>query len=337
MLQPFPAALRIVNTVSTVLGAQDSLESINTEILMDRALVSCAANNFIYQLRKDSVAAPSLPDIVAPVAGPGRWVRYQTSSGGGIDPLTAEFFVDPGRLDSTEDGSIAEPFLTPQAAIDHGIALLLSSFTVILCPGNYTALSISVLSPEAGGPSDLTIIGMGGSSPIGRGVPMVSLNDININNGTEGGPFSTTLQDLQCQTLEAFGNVVLRRVYPVASTIGISANAVIDESDLYQLRQFGANTPSTGIKPVNTGLGVVYAVPALTATFADVTVDVSGSPAFVDLRVGDVIKVTTTTRLANVGIVDAFCDVAGQLTLRFFGTTAGGNVTVNFSISPMSA
>jgi len=82
MLQSFPPALRILNTVSTVLGAQDSLASINTEILMDRALVSCAENNLTYQLRKDSVATESLPDIVAPVAGPGRWVS--TAGGSGV-------------------------------------------------------------------------------------------------------------------------------------------------------------------------------------------------------------------------------------------------------------
>lgn len=73
--------------------------------------------------------------------------------------------------------------------------------------------------------------------------------------------------------------------------------------------------------PVTTG--VVFAVGALAAAFADVTVALPGA------RVGDVFEVTTTTRLANVGIVDAFAPASNQITLRFFGTTAGGNVTCN--------
>jgi hypothetical protein len=81
MLQSFPAALRILNTVSTMLGAQDSLAGINTAIVMDRALVTCVESGLTYQLHKDSVEAQSLPDIVAPVAGLGRWVATAAASG----------------------------------------------------------------------------------------------------------------------------------------------------------------------------------------------------------------------------------------------------------------
>ena len=120
MLQPFPAALRILNTVSTVSGAQDSLEGINTNTLMDRALVSCAENNIIYQLRKDSVETPSLPDIVAPVAGPGRWVSTAGVSGNtvirsdwALDSASAAYTFAPGSGPvyniTTEAGQLAGP------------------------------------------------------------------------------------------------------------------------------------------------------------------------------------------------------------------------------------
>jgi hypothetical protein len=130
MLQPFPADLRILNTVSTVLGAQDSLEAINTNTLMDRALVSCSANNLIYQLRKDSVAAPSLPNTVAPVTGPGRWIAYATGGASSL-PLPSVLYVDPTLIPATtRNGSIEAPFATLLAALQ---ALPGQGGTVLVC------------------------------------------------------------------------------------------------------------------------------------------------------------------------------------------------------------
>jgi hypothetical protein len=74
----------------------------------------------------------------------------------------------------------------------------------------------------------------------------------------------------------------------------------------------------------------VFAVGALAASFADVTIALPGC------KPGDTFDVTTTARLADVGIVDAFCDVADVLTLRFFGTTAGGNVTCAVNLNANS-
>jgi hypothetical protein len=262
----------------------------------------------------------------------------QIAPSGSVEPLTNAFYVDPARLDSTQNGSIAQPFLTPQQAID-AAAFDQSKdiFTILLAPGDYSSMDIDVFSPESGGPTNIVIEGMSGSSPLGNGVPMVMLNDIDIHNGSEGGAFSTELRNIRCQSLHINGNAILRNVYPITSNITlVGANAVITTEDLYQMRQFGSNSPPSGIKAVNTGIGVTFTVPALAGSFADVTVDVSGSPAFVDLRVGDAVVATTTTRLAGVGIVDAFCDSTGLLTLRFFGTTTGGDIVINFSIVPMS-
>jgi hypothetical protein len=76
MPQSFPADLRILQSVATVLGADDSLEAINTNKVSDRAVVVVDAVNEFYMLRKDSTTTPSGNDVVAPVAGPGRWFVY---------------------------------------------------------------------------------------------------------------------------------------------------------------------------------------------------------------------------------------------------------------------
>lgn len=115
-MQSFPAELRILVTVATLAGASDSLESINTTILMDRCLVACKANNSLYILEKDSVAAPSPPDIVAPASAnwPGRWALY-APGGGGSGPapaLTRTLYVSVAGNDTTGDGSFSKPFLT---------------------------------------------------------------------------------------------------------------------------------------------------------------------------------------------------------------------------------
>lgn len=83
MTQPFPADLRILRSVSTATGAGDSLEAINTNLLMDRAIVAVVSNNQIYMLRKNSSVAPSGDTIVKPVIGPGRFFKYSSGGAGG--------------------------------------------------------------------------------------------------------------------------------------------------------------------------------------------------------------------------------------------------------------
>jgi hypothetical protein len=66
-------------------------------------------------------------------------------------------------------------------------------------------------------------------------------------------------------------------------------------------------------------------VPALTASFADVAVfpgfSCQPSDVFAILMDHDV----AVPRLANVAAVAAWCAIANQVTVRFFGTTAGGS------------
>jgi hypothetical protein len=66
-------AFRIMGSRATLLGAEDSLEGINTYELDDGALcyVTAAINH--YSLDKTSTASPSPPNTIKPVAGPGLW------------------------------------------------------------------------------------------------------------------------------------------------------------------------------------------------------------------------------------------------------------------------
>jgi len=72
-----PADLRILQSVSTVLGADDSLQSINTHKVSNCAIVACAETDSLYILRRESAATPSGEKIVAPSAGPGRWFIFE--------------------------------------------------------------------------------------------------------------------------------------------------------------------------------------------------------------------------------------------------------------------
>ena len=73
-MQSAPAALRILNPIPSIQGP-DGLPAINTTELPDGAIVVVLQNNSIYQLRKSSLAAQVVPDIMAPAttAWPGRW------------------------------------------------------------------------------------------------------------------------------------------------------------------------------------------------------------------------------------------------------------------------
>jgi hypothetical protein len=71
-----PAELRIFAAFSTILGFDDALEALNTFELPDGAIASVRANSSIYMFDRASVAVPDGVNIVAPTAGPGRWIIY---------------------------------------------------------------------------------------------------------------------------------------------------------------------------------------------------------------------------------------------------------------------
>lgn len=73
-------ATRLLGSVDTLLGDDDSLENVITFTLDDGCLCYVAAAHLHYELHRDSTASPSPPNVIKPIAGPGRWVPLQ---GGG--------------------------------------------------------------------------------------------------------------------------------------------------------------------------------------------------------------------------------------------------------------
>jgi len=80
--------------------------------------------------------------------------KFAPPSGGGgsIEPLTVEFWVDQGRAGSTQDGSIANPFLAIQNGIDAIEASLAGTGSLLVAEGDYSAEELEV-------PLPITIVG----------------------------------------------------------------------------------------------------------------------------------------------------------------------------------
>jgi hypothetical protein len=115
-------------------------------------------------------------------------------------------------------------------------------------------------------------------------------------------------------------------------TIANAAMALnIDTWTLGTMRRNGVALSAAGAvhivdAPLTTG--VTFAVPALAAATGDVTVALTGA------RPADTFSLAMTTRLAGVGIVGAWCAANDNITVRFFGTTGGGNVVCNVNVIP---
>lgn len=77
----------------------------------------------------------------------------------------------------------------------------------------------------------------------------------------------------------------------------------------------------------------VFVVPNLAAAFADVTIN-----PFAGVRPNDTFSFAPNPAaiLANVAPVAAWCPAANQLTVRFFGTTAGGNYQLDINVNANS-
>jgi hypothetical protein len=130
MSQSAPAALRILNPIPSIQGP-DGLPAINTTELPDGAIVVVLQNNSIYQLRKSSVAAQVVPDIMAPAtsAWPGRW--FLNGKGAqdfqNVDLVVPDIHGNEGtEVDTTvngaEDGDIIV-FNLRQSGVPTGLAI----------------------------------------------------------------------------------------------------------------------------------------------------------------------------------------------------------------------
>ena len=90
--QDFPPALMLLSPRVTKAGDPgSSIVGINTTPLADGATCYCLENKLDYRLDKTSVAAPDGNLILAPLAGPGRWIA---DTGGGAESCMVQSGYD---------------------------------------------------------------------------------------------------------------------------------------------------------------------------------------------------------------------------------------------------
>lgn len=77
------AAFRASTLLATTSDRHKSLNGIDTTTLPDRSTCFVEENDQLYRYFQSSVAAESLPDVVAPLKGPGRWLLEAGGGGGG--------------------------------------------------------------------------------------------------------------------------------------------------------------------------------------------------------------------------------------------------------------
>ena len=100
--------LSIRSAIGATPGEDDSLRNIITDIFPDGALCFVNENRALYELQKSSVATPDNLTIVAPIAGPGRWVIL--GQGPGVESLV--------ELVGTVDNHVPTALTANFAAID---------------------------------------------------------------------------------------------------------------------------------------------------------------------------------------------------------------------------
>lgn len=94
---------RILGACSTPLGAGDSLENINTTTLDDGALCYVASSHAHFELHRDSTETPNGTTIIAPSAGPGRWIIF--GSGGSQNAFVTPSLTTLAALAGYPNGS----------------------------------------------------------------------------------------------------------------------------------------------------------------------------------------------------------------------------------------
>lgn len=105
-------AYRQVGARSTVLGAVDSLENIVSSPLPDGAECWVIENASVYRLDKASTVAPAGAQIVAPIAGGGRWYRLAVS------PIQIQSVSAPYGFISTNTSTTPGTRLVPVVFLD---------------------------------------------------------------------------------------------------------------------------------------------------------------------------------------------------------------------------
>jgi len=178
------------------------------------------------------------------IIGSPTFVLMDSGGSGTVLPFEATYWVDPSRSTSSQDGSVANPFITAQAAYDHGVTIPSKKFTVFLTSGDYSTQDLTVSGPEAGGPVSCVFIGLGGSRVHSNGEPLVTFNNIGIFNGSESGNFWTELHNISCLGLTTVADMLWKGVY--AASFNITSSTVFISAD--DLKAFLAN--GTGTAPL---------------------------------------------------------------------------------------
>lgn len=331
--------------------------------------------------------------------------------GGSVEPLTLEFWVDQGRAGSTQDGSIANPFLTIQNGIDAIEASLAGTGSLLVADGDYSAeelsvpLSIAIIATgkpitvaklgtelERAQPVRLVNVSVTGDSFLIGGLSATRVEGGTLANvdltgeprlealnatfgdvtcidvlgalsfrgctvanifGAEGGFHA---DEIRCWDTTIAGSAECENAFLYVSSVGeglTAHRATLEQSpvtgglnvvntltaDTYSLMAARRGSVPANPEPLltnitdhSTGFGII-AVPAIEqGSFADVLVGGAG----VFGKEGDPIFVSMANpQLANVGVANAWVNADGGLTFRFFGTTAGGNQTFTYSLTPM--
>src|SRR3982751_15183 len=174
--------------------------------------------------------------------------------GGGVLPLTLEFVVDQGRAGSTQDGSIANPFLTIQNGIDAIEASLAGAGSLLVAQGDYSseeltcALDISIVAST----TPITVAKLG--TDVGR-VPGVRLYNVTVTGeswliggsqatAVEGGgllgPVDITGEPHLAGFNATFGSITCLDVLGVLSFRGCTCSDVLGAEGGFQASQVDA-------------------------------------------------------------------------------------------------
>ena len=371
-----------------------------------------------YALRS-SASGPQFdgnPGDVLTMQSDGR-AKFEPGGGAGaIVPLTLEFWVDSGRVGSTQDGSIAQPFLSIQAGLDFIVASGAGRGSLLVADGDYSGEELTCpignLSIIAtGNPITVALLGtdiapfpgvrlynvfvaaesflVGGNThhierggllgavDMGTGAPRLEAVDATIGDvtcldtagtlsfrscevggviGAEGGFHAALVEawdthfshgidaeDMSLRVCTVDQSINGQRATLEQSTVQeahIINTLTADTFSLGKLR-IGASSsdPTQTTVSDHSSTLAVCTVPAIEqGSFADVTI--SGIGFFA--KEGDCVVTcmgndVAIPRLANVGIANAWISPAGDVVLRFFGTTAGGSQLVNLALIPATA
>ncbi len=239
-------------------------------------------------------------------------------SGGAGSPLASCLWVYSGAAEGG-DGSYGAPFATVQDAVD-----AIDTFgTVLIAPGDYSTQDVAITDKE------INLVGLGGPVRyLAFSRPQVSLGNVTTTTNGEGDKPTVYLSGVACASLTVVGFADLVNVQPGTADFSAANRLNVDVLTLRNCR--GATPPSGGFDCPGNRLGRTFTVGVLSASMTDVTVT-----GIFGAEPGDMAEIVMTTQLAGVGCLGAWVSASNEVTARFFGTTAGGDIVANVATFPV--